>query len=177
MTAPFKRSKNREFDPHSVRAAPASRVSGGHICVSEVRVDDSVIRPSQNGIVDCAGEQNQRCRRLNKGSSSRDFGPLPGLPVLPAGASLAPCIFGDPLAFAAEQQGRPKPGRASKMRRHAANNVGSPVPSTGQVPSPGNRGSRRTRRCVAQGSVAPVSRFAAGDQDYALARGHRPSLC
>jgi hypothetical protein len=80
MTAPFKRSKNREFDPHSVRAAPASRVSGGHICVSEVRVNDSVIRPSQNGIADCDDEQNQGAKALTNVHPLDDLGHLQSAP-------------------------------------------------------------------------------------------------
>ena len=63
-----------------------------------------------------------------------------------------------------EQQGRPKPCRASQNEgpRSKRCRVPAPVPSTGQVPPPENRGPTRTRRCMAKGSGAPASGYAAG---------------
>ena len=53
------------------------------------------------------------------------------------------------------------------MRRHAANNVGSPVPSTGQVPSPKIEAPRAPAVVSHKDPGLRSSGFAAGDQDYA----------
>jgi hypothetical protein len=100
-----------------------------------------------------------------------------GLPAPAAGASLArararPAFFRHPLAWLSSKAGQRLAGRC-KMRRHAANDVGC----TGYH-RPARRRPPKIETPRAPAGVPHTRGLQqAGDQDYALARGYKPSLC